>query len=101
MNYKITEAGGTAAVVMDGQLNFASNEDFQTLLINVVAHKPTRVVFDMAALTMIDSVGLGLLYIANEDLQAAGAKLALTNVKGAVKRLLDLTEASKTFEIIG
>lgn len=100
MDYRLSETGGVVTVALAGSLNFAVNENFQSLLAKAVAAKPRRVVFDLSGLKAIDSVGLGLLYIAQEDLSAIGAKLALASPREAVARLLELTEADKTFEII-
>ena len=76
-----------------------SQEEFQIMLEELVGRKTRRVVFDLSSLNHIDSVGLGLLYIAQEDLAGQGAKLSLASPQDAVYRLLELTEANKTFEI--
>ncbi|MGE5505096.1 MAG: STAS domain-containing protein [Actinomycetota bacterium] len=100
MNYKITQSADTVTVALDGKLNFASNEAFHTILDKVAGAKVGRVVFDLSSLASIDSVGLGLLFIANEDLGAEGARLCLKSPNGAVARLLELTDAGRTFEIL-
>lgn len=100
MDYNISEANGITQVTLIGALNFAANEDFQVLLEKVIKGSPKRVVFNMAKLSSIDSVGLGLLYIAQEDLEAVKASLCLASPQDSVSRLLELTEANKTFEIV-
>ena len=100
MNYRITDSNGIVQVAMEGALNFAANEEFQGLLETLVKMTPGRVVFNLAGLTSIDSVGLGLFYIAHEDLLAIKAKVVLASPRDNVARLLELTEANKTFEIV-
>ena len=100
MNYRIAENNGVVQVGLEGALNFAANEEFQAMLEKIVGAAPRQVIFNLAALTSVDSVGLGLLYIAREDLSALNAKVTLSSPKGTVSRLLELTEADKTFEII-
>lgn len=100
MKYRTSESNGVLRVALEGQLNFAANEEFQGLLDQLVKAAPRQVILEMGALTGIDSVGLGLLYIAQEDLGGVGAKLTLASPKDNVARLLELTEAAKTFEII-
>lgn len=100
MEFQINQSGDTATVSLEGQLNFSSNEKFESLLDKLVKLKPGKVVFNLAGLSQIDSVGLGLLYIAQEDLTGAGASLALSSPREAVLRLLELTEAHKTFTIL-
>ena len=100
MIYQITESGDVVTVALEGALNFAVNEDFQVLLEKLVGMKPRQVVFNLAGLSGIDSVGLGLLHIASEDLSGMKARVCLKSPRESVARLLDLTEADKTFEIV-
>jgi HptB-dependent secretion and biofilm anti anti-sigma factor len=94
------EDDGTQIIVrMTGQLNFSANESFETLVQDLVTKGRKRTVLDLAKVTHIDSVGLGLLYIAKEDLAAGGATLCLKSPQGMVMRLLELTDANKSFEI--
>lgn len=99
MQFRVKEEGGTVQVALEGQLNFAANEDFQALLTQLGGFKNKTVIFEMAGLTHIDSVGLGLLYIAREDLSEVGATITLAHPRDNVFRMLELTEAQKTFEI--
>ena len=100
MKHKTTNNNGAVQVSIEGALNFAANEDFHVLLDSVVNLAPRSVVFNLSAVSGIDSVGLGLLYIAQEDLAAINAKLSLAAPRDGVLRLLELTEANKTFEIL-
>ncbi|OJX79439.1 STAS domain-containing protein [Magnetospirillum sp. 64-120] len=97
MQYKVQNDGNIALVVLEGQLDFSANDTFEKLLDTLKSSKPAKLVFDLSGLTTIDSVGLGLLYIASEDLQ--GVPVVLRNPQGYVARLLDLTDASKMFQI--
>lgn len=97
MEYKVQNDGSTALVTLEGQLDFSANDTFEKLLDALKSNPPTRLVFDLTGLSTIDSVGLGLLYIASEDL--SGVPVILRNPQGYVARLLDLTDAAKMFEI--
>lgn len=99
MKYTITERNGVAEVHLEGQLNFSANEEFHVLLDKLLAMKPNAVTFHMGKLSMVDSVGLGLLYIANEDLGNIRAPITLAGATDGVARLLDLTEANKLFTL--
>jgi anti-sigma B factor antagonist len=100
MNYRISENNGAVNVTLEGALNFAANEEFQALLEKLVNMAPRHVTFNLAGLSGIDSVGLGLLHIAQEDLSGLKAKVSLAAPRESVSRLLELTEAHKTFEIL-
>jgi anti-sigma B factor antagonist len=100
MNYRIEDPGtGVIHVFIEGNLNFAENEAFQALLEKLIASRARQVVLNLAGLSAIDSVGLGLLYIALEDLSAVKTRLTLASAQGSVARLLELTEAHRTFDI--
>ena len=99
MQFRVKDEGATVQVALEGQLNFAANEDFQALLSQLSALKGKKVTFEMSGLSHIDSVGLGLLYIAREDLAEAGSTISLAHPRDNVFRMLELTEAHKTFEI--
>ena len=99
MKYQIADVGGEVRVALDGQLNFAANEEFEGLLTALLNYRNRCVVFDMSQLTAVDSVGLGLLYIARDDLETVGSRLCLAAPRGNTLRLLELTEAEKIFEI--
>ncbi len=99
MQFSLRDDGASVHVALEGQLNFAANEDFQGLLAQLTPHRNKSIIFDMTALSHIDSVGLGLLYIAREDVGDAGSTIILAHPRDNVLRMLQLTEAHKTFEI--
>jgi len=100
MDYTLSEQGGETHVALTGQLNFAANEDFQTVVERISKIRGARVVFDLSSVSHIDSVGLGLLYIAHEELAAIGSRLTLFKPRNTVLRMLELTEADETFDIV-
>ena len=99
MQYNVNRQGKGVTVALNGQLDFAANETFAVLLKDIGEVDSGMVTFDLSGLTHIDSVGLGLLYIAQEELDRTGSRVALSSAHGPVKRLLELTEASESFEI--
>jgi len=101
MRYRIEDTGEELLVHLDGQLNFGADRVFQDLLAELAEQRDRRRVrLDLSGLSHIDSVGLGLLYIAREDLDAVGIRLSLCHPRDNVLRMLDLTEASEAFDII-
>lgn len=97
MNYTVQNDGSTALVTLEGQLDFSANDVFEKLLDGLKGTTPSKLVFDLSGLSTIDSVGLGLLYIASEDLE--GVPVVLRKPQGYVARLLELTDAGKMFLI--
>ncbi len=101
MSINITTSQDGITVKFDGPLNFSINEAFETTIEQPkkLAPKPKRVTFDLARVNQIDSVGLGLLYIAHEDFSDLRVPFTLAEPSEPVKRLLELTESEKTFDI--
>ena len=96
---RIEDDGAQEIVHLDGQLNFPANEFFEDLIQKLIAKGRKKIVFDLSKVTHIDSVGLGLLYSVKEDLGAVSSVLHLKSPQGMVLRLLELTDAHKSFEI--
>ena len=59
MLYRVANDGQSVTVALEGQLNFASNDAFCSLLGELSGLDNRRVTFDLSALSYIDSVGLG------------------------------------------
>jgi anti-anti-sigma factor len=96
MNFQYDEDATGIIVRMSGDLNFAANGEFKAVLDKLAAAKGRLVTFDLANVPRIDSVGLGLLYIAREEV---GAKIRLKSPQGNIVKMLELTEADADFDI--
>ena len=99
MKFHVARDGTGLVITFNGKLDFRSNADFQAMLGEIARLGGNHVVFDLAGLIGIDSVGLGLLHIARQELDRLGADLCLASPQGAVLRLLKLTGAQTTFTI--
>lgn len=101
MNYQFVEDGSGLCVKLNGELNFSASTEFKQIIDKLIALKGKPVAFDLANVTRIDSVGLGLLYIAKEELAGAGGKIRLKSPQTSVMKMLRLTEADADFDILG
>lgn len=99
IQYRLADDGDHLIVALEGRLDFAAERQFQELLAALVVSRKRRVTFDLSGLSHIDSVGLGLLYIAREDLGKVNIALALLRPRETVLRMLELTETTKIFAI--
>ena len=95
-HHKIENSGSEVTVKLTGAFTFAASEDFRALLGKLVDLAPDRVIFDMSGVTHVDSVGLGLLFIAREELKS----IALRKPRQSVTRMLELIEAASVLEVI-
>ncbi len=86
---------GTATLTVLGELDIATRQQFEDEVDAVVARGARRVVIDLARLSFIDSSGLGLLIVLDENAAAAGWELGLTRPCGQVLSVVELTGADK------
>ena len=101
MNFQFDETATGVSVRITGDLDFAANGEFKKIIDRLVTVKGKPVTFDLAGVGRIDSVGLGLLYIAKEEASPPGGKIHLKSVQKGVLKMLELTEADTDFDIQG
>lgn len=99
MKYSVERRGDDVVIVLDGQLNYASSLMFRGVIADVTGYEGKRVVFDLEKISHIDSVGLGLLYIAKDEFSQAKGRLILKSPHDNVLKMLELTETGMDFEI--
>lgn len=98
MNFQYDDDASGITVRMSGDLNFSANGDFRGVLERLTAAKGRQVTFDLAGVPHIDSVGLGLLYIAKEEV--GSARIRLKSPQASIMKMLELTEADADFDIV-
>lgn len=95
MEYRIKESGDDAVTVtFTGDITFSENVSFRQLLKDLAEQKIERCVFDLSAVNMVDSAGLGMFLIAKEQADTAGWNLSVTGAQGHVASMLKLTKLS-------
>jgi len=94
MDYKIKNEGGKAQVVFTGDITFSENVSFRQLLKDISEQKITSCNFDLTAVDMVDSAGLGMFLIAREQADTADWKLTVSGAQGHVASMLKLTKLS-------
>lgn len=97
MRFTITDENGATIVNLTGEVEFSCNEEFEVMLDDLKAAKPKKIVMDLSGVTALDSVGLGLLFIAKDEFAELNCPFALRRPQGAVARLLSISNARMTF----
>jgi anti-anti-sigma factor len=85
---------GVVVLVLDGEFDLAATPTLREQLDAARAAAPRGVVFDMSAVTFLDSSALRELLRADAGLRAVGVTLVLAAVRPAVARLLELTRTT-------
>lgn len=99
MRFTTHEENGATIVSLTGSIEFSCNEEFEAMLDDLKAAKPKKVIMDLSGVTILDSVGLGLLFIAKDEFGEMECPFSLRRPQGAVARLLAISNARMTFII--
>jgi len=99
MNYQINDDASGMLIKISGDLDFSANAEFKKIVGALTSRKGRTVTFELSNVSHIDSVGLGLLYIAKEEVGSSGGKICLKSPQAGVQRMLQLTEADTDFDI--
>jgi anti-anti-sigma factor len=100
MKITVNDDGAGLTVIMDGILDFSASGEFKSLVTGLALNRGKVITFDLAHVSRIDSVGLGLLHIAREELGNDLRRVRLKSPQGTVRRMLDLTEADNDFDVL-
>jgi anti-sigma B factor antagonist len=76
---------------LTGEVDVLTVTDLSTMVNEMLADPPSRIVLDMAGVTFCDSQGLGTLVVLSRKAEHAGSVLALNNVGDFLLRVLDIT----------
>jgi len=74
-----------------GEIDVLTVTNLSTLVNELLAEPPARIVLDMSGVTFCDSQGLGTLVVLSRKAQHARTVLALSNVGDFLLRVLDIT----------
>ncbi len=99
MNIAIAHHNDILTVTLEGTLDYTTSAQMDTLISDLKAIRTGKVVFDLAKVPRVDSVGLGMLHLAKDVIFEAGASLTLRGAAGSVLRLFQLTDSARTFDI--
>ncbi|RAU20168.1 anti-sigma factor antagonist [Paramagnetospirillum kuznetsovii] len=99
MKIAIAHQNDILTVTLEGVLDYTSSNQMESLIGDLKVIKSSRVVFDLAKVPRVDSVGLGMLHLAKDTILEHGATMVLSGAVGNVQRLFELTDSSQSFEI--
>ncbi len=94
------EHPGQTRVVLTGELDIASTQQFERELTAAEAQAQDALVVDLRRVEFVDSTGLRALISADERARAAGRRLIVVRGPGAVERLLTITQLDQRLELV-
>lgn len=101
MQASITKESGAAEVRLSGRFDFNAHRDFRSAYEPLMSDDEVRAVnIDLAGVEYLDSSALGMLLMLRDKAAASNKALALINVRGAVKQVLEIANFGKLFRIV-
>ena len=86
-------------ISIQGRFDFGAHQEFRNAYERVEV-TPKRYVVDLRDTTYLDSSALGMLLMLRDKAAASNKALALTNVRGSVKQVLEIANFGKLFRIV-
>jgi anti-anti-sigma factor len=91
---------GVAEIQLHGRFDVSAHRAFKSSYESQLAATGVdELKIDMGGVEYVDSSALGMLLILKERAGAANKRLALTNCRGSVRRILDIANFGKLFQI--
>jgi len=90
----------TFIIHLAGNLSgYSETEQLHAEVKNCLASKTTKIIIDLAAVSWMGSVGLGVLICCLTSVRDAGGDMRLTGVKEKVQDLLEISKLNVIFQI--
>jgi len=90
MEISCVRSAGCVRFLLTGNMSFRDKDNFTPILDAVADTANLDVVLDLSQLDHVDSFGIGLLLLANDQAAGCARRFSLVNPKGAVARVFEL-----------
>ena len=99
MNFQVRRSSETIEVLLSGRLEFTDHDSLPDIVELLNGERTRRFVLDMDGLTFIDSAGIGMLLILQDEAEQRNIKLVLRKLQGDVPRSIDLARIGEVVTI--
>ena len=99
MDFKTTNTGDATEVRMMGRLEFTDHDKLQDLVTLLGQTSRRRFAIDLSALEFVDSAGLGMLLILQEEAESRDVDLVVRGAAGVVRRSIELARLNEIITV--
>ena len=99
LEWKVDRQHGLVTLALKGELDLASVDAVAELAEGLIVQEPV-LVFDLEALTFMDSTGLRMLGKIHQTAQSQGHRFLLARISSAVRRVLHVAGLADFFEYV-
>ena len=101
MKFSSQIEGQTGTVKLEGRFTFETHPAFKSCTQNLLdADGVRRLVLDMEGVSYMDASSLGMILLLRETTETRSLGLALRRPSASVRRLLEVVQFEKIFEIL-
>ncbi len=99
MELKIRKTGDNYIIDLDGEMDLYNSYKLKDLVTKMVEKDVQRIIINLDLVTYIDSSGVGALIYICSIIKKLNLQLAMSNIHGSVKKVIDLTKLTDYFPI--
>ena len=99
MELKVRTAGEVHIIDVEGEMDLYNAYKLKELSISLLEQKISRIIINLQDVDYMDSSGIGALIFICSTIKKQNLKLALTNIHGSVKKVIELTKLTSYFPI--
>lgn len=99
MEFTVRAAAGAVDVKLSGRLEFTDHERLRDIAALIGADGALTFTLDLQNLDFIDSAGLGMILILQEEAERRGVQLTVRRPRGEVRRSIELAKISEIVTI--
>jgi anti-sigma B factor antagonist len=100
MELKIRKNENIYIIDILGEMDLYNSYKLKELLMKMIEKKIEHFIINLEDVEYIDSSGIGALIYITSTIKKMSLKLAITNVHGSVKKVIELTKLSSFFPIL-
>jgi anti-sigma B factor antagonist len=101
MDLKIRKNNTIYIIDIAGEMDLYNSYKIKELFLKMVEKKIESFIINLQNVEYIDSSGIGALIYITSTVKKMNLKLALTNIRGSVKKVMELTKLTSFFPITG
>ena len=101
MELKVRRSGDVYIVDVNGEMDLYNSYKLKELIMKMIEKDVRLFVINLEEVGYIDSSGIGVLIYICSTIKKKGLKLAIANIHGSVKKVIELTKLSGYFPICG
>lgn len=99
MELKIRKNKEIYIIDIQGEMDLYNSFKLKELLMKMIEKKIERFIINLEEVEYIDSSGIGALIFISSTIKKMNLKLAITNIHGSVKKVIELTKLTSYFPI--